>query len=40
MLEAKIKAEAEYDKYRVVQDPTYESDFDKVIKKIKDKASK
>ena len=35
MLEAKLKAEAEYDKYRVIQDNEYESDFDKEIKKIK-----
>ena len=32
-LEAKLKAESEYDKYRVIQDHQYESDFDKVIKK-------
>lgn len=37
MLEAKLKAEAEYDKYRVIQDNEYESDFDKEIKKIKTK---
>ena len=35
MLEAKLKAEAEYDKYRVIQDNEYESDFDKEIKNIK-----
>ena len=35
MLEAKLKAEAEYDKYRVIQDNEYESDFDKEIKKKK-----
>jgi hypothetical protein len=34
MLEAKLKAESEYDKYRVIQDKNYESDFDKVIKGI------
>jgi hypothetical protein len=34
-LEAKLKAETEYDKYRVIQDQTYESDFDKAIKDIK-----
>ncbi len=33
MLEAKIKAEAEYDKYRVIQDRNYISDFDKFIRK-------
>jgi len=31
-LEAKIKAEAEYYKYRIVQDRLFESDFDKIIK--------
>ena len=35
MLEARLKAESEYDKFRVIQDQTYESDFDKEIKKIK-----
>ncbi|MCD4745972.1 MAG: virulence RhuM family protein [Bacteroidales bacterium] len=35
MLEAKLKAESEYEKYRVVQDKLYESDFDKMIKKLK-----
>jgi len=34
MLEAKIKAEGEYEKYRVIQDKDYESDFDKAIKKL------
>ena len=33
MLEAKLKAETEYEKFRVIQDKTYESDFDKLIKK-------
>lgn len=37
MLEAKLKAEKEYDKFRVIQDKTYESDFDKEIKSINDK---
>jgi hypothetical protein len=32
MLEAKLKAEVEFLKYRIVQDNKYESDFDKVIK--------
>jgi hypothetical protein len=36
-LEAKLKAEQEYDKYRVIQDKNYESDFDKEIKKLKGK---
>ncbi len=31
-LEARLKAEAEYDKYRVIQDRNYESDFDNLIK--------
>ena len=35
-LEAKLKAEAEYDKYRIIQDKNYVSDFDKILKKIKD----
>jgi hypothetical protein len=34
MLEAKIKAESEYDKFRVIQDKIYLSDFDKEIKKL------
>ena len=34
-LEAKIKAEGEYDKFRVEQDINYISDFDKIIKQIK-----
>lgn len=34
MLEAKIKAETEYNKYRTIQDKTWESDFDKQIKKL------
>ena len=33
-LEAKLKAEIEYDKYRVIQDREYISDFDKEIKRI------
>jgi len=32
MLTAKLKAEGEYDKYRVIQDKNYISDFDKEIK--------
>lgn len=32
MLEAKLKAEGEFEKYRVIQDRNYESDFDKLIK--------
>jgi len=30
-LEAKLKAEVEYEKYRVIQDKTYISDFDRLI---------
>jgi len=36
-LEAKLKAESEYEKFRIVQDELYESDFDKEIKNIKPK---
>lgn len=36
-LEAKLKAESEFAKYRVIQDRNYESDFDKEIKNLKDK---
>ena len=35
MLEAKLKAAMEFDKYRVIQDRQYESDFDKEVKKLK-----
>ena len=35
-LEAKLKAEGEFEKYRVIQDKSYESDFDKEVKKLKD----
>lgn len=34
MLEAKIKAEKEYETYRVIQDQNYISDFDREIKRI------
>ena len=34
MLEAKLKAETEYAKFRVIQDQNYISDFDKEIKRI------
>lgn len=37
MLEAKLKAESEYDKFRVIQDKEYISDFDKEIKKLEEK---
>lgn len=35
-LEARLKAEQEYDKYRKIQDKNYISDFDKEIKRLKD----
>jgi len=35
VLEAKIKAEKEFDKYRKIQDKNYTSDFDKEIKRLK-----
>jgi hypothetical protein len=38
MLEAKLKAESEFEKFRIIQDQSYESDFDKMIKSIKDKS--
>ena len=34
MLEAKLKAGQEFDKFRVIQDMGFESDFDKAIKKL------
>lgn len=36
MLEAKLKAEGEFDKFRVIQDQTYQSDFDRLIAKTKE----
>ncbi len=33
MLEAKLKAEAEYDKFRIIQDKNYISDFDRGMEK-------
>jgi hypothetical protein len=33
-LEAKIKAESEFEKYRIIQDEIFESDFDKAVKKL------
>ncbi len=33
-LEAKLKAEGEYEKYRVIQDRTYESDFDREVRRL------
>jgi hypothetical protein len=35
MHEARLKAIGEYEKFRVIQDQTYESDFDREIKKLK-----
>jgi len=40
MLEAKLKAEGEFEKYRVIQDREYESDFDKVVKKLSESGLK
>lgn len=37
MIEAKLKAENEYEKFRIVQDRLFESDFDKEVKKLLDK---
>jgi len=37
MLEAKLKAENEFEKYRVIQDREYESDFDREVKSLKRK---
>jgi len=34
MLEARLKAESEYEKFRVTQDKNYVSDFDREIKKL------
>jgi len=34
MLEAKLKAESEFEQYRVVQDRLYESDFDRLVQNI------
>ena len=34
MLEAKLKAEGEFENYRIIQDKEYESDFDKAIKNL------
>ena len=35
MLEARLKAEQEFNKFRILQDQTYESDFDIELKKLK-----
>ena len=34
-LKAKLKDESEYEKYRIIQDQNFESDFDKEIKRLK-----
>ncbi len=34
-LESKLKAEQEYDKYRVIQDKNYQSDFDRSVEELK-----
>jgi hypothetical protein len=36
-LEAKIKAESEYEKFRIIQDREYISDFDNEIMKLNSK---
>lgn len=35
-LEAKLKAESEYDAFRVIQDKNYTSDFDREVKRLQD----
>jgi hypothetical protein len=35
---AKAHAESEFEKYRIVQDRLFESDFDRLIKQIEDKS--
>jgi hypothetical protein len=40
MLEAKLKAETEYDKFRVLQDKNYTSDFDLLLNEVKQKKLK
>ena len=37
-LEAKLKAEQEYEVYRIIQDENYISDFDREIKRIQGKS--
>jgi len=36
MLEAKIKAESEYDRYRITQDRLFQSDFDQFVQDVKE----
>lgn len=40
MLEARLKAESEYEKFRVIQDQNYVSDFDAALKKLIDNKDK
>ncbi len=40
MLEAKLKAESEYEKFRIIQDKNYISDFDRAIKQFEKKTKK
>jgi len=40
MLEAKLKAETEYGKFRVLQDKNYTSDFDLLVEEVKQKKMK
>ena len=37
---AKAFAESEFEKYRIVQDRLFESDFDRMIKKLPEKGDK
>lgn len=39
-LEAKLKAESEYEKYRIIQDQEYISDFDREVQKLIDRNTK
>ncbi len=38
--QAKLHAETEYEKYRLIQDRLFESDFDRVVKQIEDSNDK
>jgi len=40
MLQAKLKAESECEKFRVVQDRLFESDFDRFLKQIEEKKNR
>ena len=37
---AKAHAESEFEKYRIIQDRVFESDFDREVKKVLEKSSK